>query len=512
MHRRAGEAIEAAYGSDLEPYLSELAHHLAQAGLGDLDKALMYRRSAGAYALGQAAYEQAAEQFRRAVELIDAWDPGGRVGEHCDLVIAQGEAERQAGEPGYRQTLLDAARIALQLGDPERLAGAALANNRGIYSSGQGIDRERVEVLEAALDAYDPADSATRAKLLALLALELTTDHDPERRDALETAAVDMARRLDDERTLAQVLTQRCVSRWNASWRPEERRGSLREAGALAVALGDRLLTGHVAYLGAQEAMHAGDLDESDLLIAQLHDVAEELAQPFMRWCDRIARAKRRVISGPAREAEALAFDAFELGRRAGQPDARLWFYGQLIAARFLMGTLDDSRTYLPGIVPTPSATIPVESAIIPIPQLPLLTGAAMSMIRAEIGELDAARAFLEPVLRADFAHLPPDYTALLIPVYASVACARLGDEEGAARLYAVLEPRHDRLVTTVASWFGVVSHHAGVLAATLGRFDEADALLAHAEQRYTMLAAEPWLERLSRDRATALVGVTPGR
>jgi hypothetical protein len=67
-------------------------------------------------------------------------DPVRLQRQRCDLVIAQGEAERQAGEPVYRTTLLGGARLAQQLRDPERLARAALANTRGIFSSGLGVD------------------------------------------------------------------------------------------------------------------------------------------------------------------------------------------------------------------------------------------------------------------------------------------------------------------------------------------------------------------------------------
>jgi len=40
-----------------------------------------------------------------------------------------------------------------------------------------------------------------------------------------------------------------------------------------------------------------------------------------MRWYTGIARAQRCLISGPAQEAERLAFAALELGRSAEQPD-----------------------------------------------------------------------------------------------------------------------------------------------------------------------------------------------
>ena len=506
LHRRAGEAIEQVHGRNLEPHLSELAHHFSQAGLGgDIDKAIDYGRRAGQNAVGQSAYEQAAAHFRRTVELIDVWDPS-RLAERCDLVIAQGEAERQAGDRAYRRTLLGAAGSAIELGDADLLARAALANNRGIYSSGYGIDSERVEVLQAALDTYDPADSPTRAALSALLALELTNDRDPRLRERLNDDAVAMARRAGDPRTLAQVLTQRCVSQWNTSQTPGERRANLREAAEIADQLQDPLLVGHVAYLAAQAAMDVGDLEECDRHLARLAAVAEQLRQPFMRWYDSIVRAKRCVISGPPDEAERLAYAAFELGQRAGQPDSELWFLGQLIAARFLHGGLDRGDPHLPNFVSTPGSTLEAGPDVTQIPQMPLLSAAAMSMILAEVGRLDDARAFLEQLMRNDLERLPPDYTSLLIPVYASVACARLGDVRSAERLHAILEPRGDRLVTTVASWFGAVNHHLGMLAATIGRREEAEARFADAERSYESLGAEPWRARLRHDR-TAMAG-----
>jgi hypothetical protein len=134
-----------------------------------------------------------------------------------------------------------------------------------------------------------------------------------------------------------------------------------------------------------------------------------------------------------------------------------------------------------------------------------------MSMILAEVGRLDDARAFLDLLMSSDLDRLPPDYTALLIPVYASVASARLGDVQSAERLHALLEPRSERLVTTVASWFGAVNHHLGVLARTLRRPDEAEARFADAERTYESLDAEPWLARLRHDRAATLVAGAQG-
>lgn len=504
MHRRCGAALEEAHRDDLEPYLAELAHHFAEAGSnGDLDKAIEYALRAGERATAGLAYEQAAAHFRRAVELIDTVDWPRLRHRRCDLVIAQGEAERRAGDPTYRQTLLDGARLAQELQDPERLAHAALANNRGIFSSGEGVDLERVSVLRAALDTYDPADSPTRAALLAMLALELAGDDDARLRDRLNDESVEMARRVDDPPTLALVLTQRWVRQVAPSQTPGEREADLREAGEIAAELEDPLLAGYVAFQSAQHAMNVGNLAEGDRFLAALTAVAARLAQPFLRWFEALARAKRCTITGPMDEAERLAFAALDIGRRAGQPDSAQWFLGQILAIRFLQGSLDHDAPHFPSLV-SPGAQLPTGPEITPNPSRLLLTGAAMSLVLCEVGRRDEARLHFELLMSGGLDDLPRDYQALLIPVYASVACARLGDIRRAKRLHALLEPHSDWLVTTGASWFGATAHYLGLLAATLDRPDEADARFAAAERTYASLGADPWLARLRRDWAEA--------
>ena len=506
LHRRAGAAVEAVHGDDLERYLAELAHHFGNAGSGgDLDRAIEYGTRAGELATTQLAHEKAAAQFRHTAELIDAVHSERLQHRRCDLVIARGEAERRAGDPAYRTTLLQAASLARGLRDSERLARAALANNRGTFSSGRGVDRERVSVLHAALDAYDPADSPMRATLMALLALELITDQDSRLRDRLNRDAVAMARRIDDPRTLATVLTQRCVAQWSPSQTIAERQANLREAEEIADRLSDPLLLGHAAYFGAHAAMNAGDLEECDRLLVRLGAVAQHLAQPFLRWYEMVARAKRLSISGPAIEAERLAVAALEVGQRGGHPDSIMWFHGQLIAARYVQGTLDRGDPRLPDLIPAPGTTLPAGPNIAQSRATPLLDGAAMCAILSEVGRLDDARGHFEFVMRDGLDDLPPDYRALTIPVYASVACAHLGDTPRAERLLELLEPERDRFVTTGAAWFGTTTHYLGLLAATLHRPDEADAYFASAARSYESLDAKPWLVRLGSDRERAL-------
>ena len=110
-----------------------------------------------------------------------------------DLAIGLGTAQRQTGDPAFRDTLLDAARRAADLDDTERLVAAALANNRGIFSAVGTIDADKVEILEMALDRLAP-DDPDRALVLATLCAELTFGSPLERRQALADEAVALAR------------------------------------------------------------------------------------------------------------------------------------------------------------------------------------------------------------------------------------------------------------------------------------------------------------------------------
>jgi predicted ATPase/DNA-binding SARP family transcriptional activator len=501
LHRRAAAALEQAHRVHIDSHLAELAHHFAQAGSSDdLVKAIEYGTRAGEHAVSQLAYEQAAAHFRQTIELIDTADPERLQRQRCDLVIAQGEAERQAGDPAYRQTLLGGARLAQELHDPDRLARAALANTYGVFSPGQSVDRDRVAVLQAALDSYDVADSPTRAALLALLALELGTDRDWRLRHELSDDAVAMARGVGDPHTLALVLTQSTLTKLG-SQTGSELRTNLREAIELTAGLKDPLLAGHAACLGAHVAMQVGELHTADQMLARLTAIAEQLRQPFLRYYDIVAQAKRCTISGPADEAERLAFSALAIGRSAGQRDSTLTFLNQLFVARFLRGSLDRGDPHLPDISVAPGWTPPSSPEITPSRSVPLLFDAAVSVVLCEVGRLDDARPHFNLLMSSGLDDLSHDYSELAIPAYASIACTRLGDTRNARRLHAILEPHSNRLVNTGGSWFGATTHYLALLAATLDRPDEADAHFAAAERTYTSLDAKPWLARLHHDR-----------
>src|ERR1019366_10260735 len=92
----------------------------------DLAKALDYWCRAADAALDALAPGDALRYYTQALDLYaQAADPDALLA--IDLGIGLGTAQRQIGDPAFRDTFLDAARRAADLGDTARLVSAALA-------------------------------------------------------------------------------------------------------------------------------------------------------------------------------------------------------------------------------------------------------------------------------------------------------------------------------------------------------------------------------------------------
>ena len=87
---------------------------------------------------------------------------GGDTHLHAELLLRLGQAQRHAGSPAERETLLAAAAEARNLGDTELIVAAGLSNGRGWASVPGAVDPERIAVLEHALDAVGPGDTRAR--------------------------------------------------------------------------------------------------------------------------------------------------------------------------------------------------------------------------------------------------------------------------------------------------------------------------------------------------------------
>ncbi len=466
LHRTVAEGIEALCGDDVTPRVSELAHHWLSATLPVNERAVHYAQRAGEVALDALAPDEALRHFNQALQLAELTpeqDPLLR----CDLLLGLGVAQRQAGVPAFRHTLLDAAYQAKELGATDRLVQAALENNRGFASSVISVDEERVAVLESALAALPDADSKERALVLATLCCELTYAGTSERCRALATEAKAMARRVGDPATTVRVL----ILSLNGATAPSnlaERTADANEALAIAEVIGDPdLLYG--AYLHARvNAIRSGDFDAGADLLAAMSQLSEQLRQPAWLWHTAMTQATEALRLGDSERGLKLADVALELGTESGQPDAFTAHAGHLAYVYAQQGRIVE-------LIPL------FEQLAAENPGLrQLKQGLALAYI--EQGDDHRAIELLEEGAADGFASLPEDLVWLFgVTAYADVA-AQLGAEGPARQLYALLAPYHDQYpLIAGACQYCPVATYLGSLAGVLGRYDEAEAYFAEA-------------------------------
>jgi class 3 adenylate cyclase len=457
LHRRVAEIIEQQTGGEPGDRIGELAHHWAEAvAPQDPSKAVTYARQAGDHALARLAPDEAVRWYRQALDMVDR-SGGGEDALRCALLVGLGDAQRQTGDPAFRQTLLDAGHLADRIDDTPLLVAAALANNRGFFSSSGVVDHERVEVLRLALDRIDMFDTTSRALLLALLASELLWTGELAERRAVADEAIAVARASGDPSTTLRVLNLV----YGATWTPdnlEERLERSREAVALARELRDEVgeffaLTFTIAclYECAQPVVAS---------IERMHEIAEHLGQPTLEWVTRWVDSVEGTRMGDSELAERAAEAALAIGSAAGQPDALIFYGIQLAYVRWLQGRRAE-------LVPLLS---PLLDELDEVPAfLPLLAACQL-----DAGDADGARELLTRELPR-LADDPADFTALGGIVFWSHLAGQLADRDAASQLMAKLAS-YDHLVSfNGVALQGPVADALGRLATVLGDHDRAE-------------------------------------
>jgi len=497
LHRRVGEAMETALAARLDDHLPELARHFLRARLlGGAAKALDYARRAGERALSQLAHQEAATHFAQALDLLD--DAPAPAAARCDLLLALGEAQRRSGDPSHRRTLLEAAALASELGDPQRLATAALANTRSFWSATRRVDADRVASLEAALATVPPGDSDLRARLLAKLAVERVYggDHAAVRR--LSDEALAMARRLGDLPTLAQVLAPRYNTIRGDPGTLGERLADTAELLAVAERLPDPSMRFEALGWRAICLMEAAEPEAAAACFESFDRLAGELRQPTMLWYSAYLRASRELLAGRLEEAEREADEALHLGRAAGQPDAEMFHSAQRLQLALERGTLGRWER-------------PLRVALSRDPASRWFLRSWQALSACQRGDLDGARSILAEPAANRFADLSFEPTWLHIMCNWAAVAAAVGDAGVAGLLADRLAPYAGQLVSLSSlAYCGAVTHHLGVLEATRGRYAEADAHLAAAEATHQRMGAPLWLERTRAARSHLAAGPAP--
>ena len=258
--------------------------------------------------------------------------------EACELLVRRGEAERQAGDPRFRQTLLDAAGVARRIGHPELLVRAALANTRGMQSATGTVDEARIAALDAALRAVGRDDSPERAVLLAMQGAELMYSSERDRRVQLSDEALAIARRLRDPDPLSRVLNLRFVTLL-APETLDERRKNASEAIAAAELLRDPLARFYAYHWRGYASVETGDIADARAWVTREREIADRFRQPTALWLARADEANLAIVDGELDVADRLSASALELGRNS-EPDALACYTAQRASIAFESGRL----------------------------------------------------------------------------------------------------------------------------------------------------------------------------
>jgi len=195
--------------------------------------------------------------------------------------------------------------------------------------------------------------------------------------------------------------------------------------------------------------------------------LARKNGQPFYVYYARSSRAAFALFEGRFAESEQWAKDALELGQGMQGLDAAGMYGVQMFSLRREQGRLDEVAPVLAQFV----ATVARESTWRP----------ALALVYAELGMLEPARREFEDLARDGFASVPDDITWINCMAMLAEVCTALDDAANAAVLYARLAPFAgcNVVAAPTVAFYGAADRHLGLLAATLGGWDEA---LGHFE------------------------------
>lgn len=464
-HRQVADVLERLHPDDVV----SVAHHLLEAGPdgGSSPRAVHYALAAGRQGLEGRAPADAERWFRHALELLDDVEPHD-VRNALAAAVGLGQAQRDQGDPAFRDTLLDVSRRARDSGAVDVLVEAVLANQRGYASLIGAVDAERVDLVEQALEAVGPERTATRARLLALLASEVAYGGDPPRARRLAADAVAVARKVADPSTLAAVLIQVL----GPAHDPADLDGWTRlmaEAAGLARQLRDPGLICLSGLFRAAAALSAGDIPAARAYQQEMLE-ASRASAPGLQWAAR-TQAIRFVVAEQSPARAAADNDAcLALGEAAGEPDRVNW-WASVTAA---ITVVQDRRL---GAL----AEVALEFA----DQFPGALGwrATAALALADRGECRAAldvvdRYQLDPrvLVEEGFPYFGPTLLARI--------ASRCRSAPLAARTAEVLTPHRTRWAHHFTGISGPVTAPLGLCLSVLGRHDEAVELLEDAVEQ----------------------------
>jgi DNA-binding CsgD family transcriptional regulator len=489
LHRAVGEAIEAMHRHALDAVLPELARHFQQAGDGS-SRAVDYAMRAGASAEAVLAFEDAVEFFQAALEMVEQQHaPDPRM--YASVLLRLGDAQHKTNDfDRARETFRAAAEAARRAGLADLFADAAVGLELANWRIGHGRPGTDSLIREA-LAGLPATEAARRIKCMGALARAQLYAGAVREAKAIMLDAVALARELGDPGVTARALS--ILIEFSAM--PDEAQALLAastEMAAMAERAGDLDLLAQASHHCAASHLELGQMGSCVQGVQAMMCAAKQIRQPIyflfitgLRTSLALLRgdlveAERLILEGlrlktpnTAYSADPLSVLIFALRREQG----RLGEVGPLIKT---FTSQQDSAIWRPGL----------------------------ALLHVELGELDAARALFAAMASDGFAAMPRDGRWTTCLTYLTEIAAALNEAHHAGALYPLLLPHAGRNIVfgNGCGCPGAADRFLGLLAATMGRWPDAERHFAAAEAMNQRTGALAPLAHTRRDFATMLL------
>lgn len=479
-HARLAERLDAAATVD-SARLGERASHGVRAVTGpeSARSALAACQDAAAHAVTRLAFDDATRWYAAALDVLPVAGSGDQTRAHILLDFAA--VRFWSGRvTSALEHCTEAMELAERLGDGS-IAAAAAVLVQGIG----GYPNQTIAMLcERARALLSEADGAPYARVLAVHSRALAELDEFDVAEDLSREALAAAERAAEPVAMAEAMHAR------------HRLITGPDGVAERLALGTRLrdlsgqpgdaLWGHLWRLNA--AFEVGTMAAVDSEIASLATLVDRYGWPLSRWHLLRAQASRQLLAGHLAEAEALTVRARDAIAGTQDETAGALFYSFMAGLARLTGRFGRHG---------------VEEAADAAPPWPVvMAGLAHYFLVA--GDLDRATSCYRlvrphvPSLRKDVAFL------VVLQGVAEVAVA-MGDLAAAEECYERLLPYGTMYINVIQGCAGSASRPLGILAAALGRAEDADRHFTDAVAMERRIGALPFLALAQLEHAKLL-------
>jgi DNA-binding winged helix-turn-helix (wHTH) protein/tetratricopeptide (TPR) repeat protein len=488
LHRAAMEWLEA-WRMDIDP--AELAYHAYHSAAHDGGcKGLEYSTQAAELATRRLAYEDAALQWRRALEMLELKRTPDYTRCRSELLIGLGESyvrsgERSAADAAFRA----AAEHARDLRSGELLARIALGRAPGLIAL--EIDRPDVELISLLHEALELCDDAPqlRAQLLSRLVLAQAWSLPRAMLRPWVEESIRLADQVGDVRIQAFARSVRCMTFWSPH-NSDERDQETRDVMEWAKRSGDRELQALGYLYRITTLMEHGDPIAVKAEVRSFEHMARELRQPQALWYQTGFRTITAFLEGRFADVRRLQTELRAVSAATGDKNPLH------VAALHDVFISAEEGEFEQGLA------VCAEMRLIYPPYL-----GGYSWFLAELGRREEAQQTLDLLIANDFERCPPSLNQL--PVLAAMAetCDIMGASGSAEPLYLEMLPYRDRMGIggyAFLSW-GAMARTLGLLATILGRWTEAEDLLEQALELNARNGANVWTVRTHYNYARML-------